>query len=159
MYKEKILQEAVNQGVTSAAQVAYILATALHETNKTMEPVKEAYWLSETWRKNNLRYYPYYGRGFVQLTWKANYKKYSKILDIDLVSDPDKVMDPDISAFIIVHGMKHGTFTGKSLDDFITKNSIDFYNARKIINGLDKARTIETLAKSYLTKLQDTRFT
>ena len=55
-------------------QAAYVLATAWHETNQTMLPVIEAYWLSEEWRKKNLRYYPWYGRGFVQLTWQDNYK-------------------------------------------------------------------------------------
>lgn len=30
---------------------AYMLATAYWETNETMQPVIEAYWLSEAWRK------------------------------------------------------------------------------------------------------------
>jgi hypothetical protein len=42
-------------------QVAYQLATVHWETNRTFEPVREAYWLSEEWRKRNLRYYPFYG--------------------------------------------------------------------------------------------------
>ena len=56
------------------AWCAYGLATAWWETNKTMQPVREAYWLSEAWRKPNLRYYPHYGRGYVQLTWKGDDK-------------------------------------------------------------------------------------
>ena len=36
-------------------QAAYILATAYWETARTMHPVVEAYWLSEEWRKKNLR--------------------------------------------------------------------------------------------------------
>lgn len=59
-------------------KAAYVIATSYWETNKTMVPVKEAYWLSENWRKDNLRYYPWYGRGYVQLTWEDNYKKASK---------------------------------------------------------------------------------
>src|SRR5438045_92240 len=55
------------------AWVAYGLATAWHETAAQMQPVREAYWLSEDWRKANLRYFPWYGRGFVQITWQANY--------------------------------------------------------------------------------------
>src|SRR5690554_6137901 len=81
-------------------QLAYLLATAMRETGHTMKPVKEAYWLSEAWRKKNLRYYPWYGRGYVQLTWEENYKKAQKILGLGtkLTDNPDSVMDPDISA-------------------------------------------------------------
>ena len=48
-----------------------VLATVEWETNKTFQPVREAYWLNEDWRRAHLKYYPYYGRGFVQLTWKS----------------------------------------------------------------------------------------
>ena len=51
-------------------QAAYVLATAYWETARTMEPVREAFWMSEEWRRANLRYFPWYGRGFVQLTWE-----------------------------------------------------------------------------------------
>ena len=36
-------------------QLAYLLATAFWETARTMQPVVEAFWLSEAWRKKNLR--------------------------------------------------------------------------------------------------------
>ena len=49
-------------------QAAYTLATAYWETNRTMKPVEEAYWLSDAWRKANLRYYPWHGRGYTQTT-------------------------------------------------------------------------------------------
>ena len=38
------------------AFTAYALATASHETAHTMQPVREAFWLSENWRRANLRY-------------------------------------------------------------------------------------------------------
>ena len=63
---------------TPPAYCAYALATAFHETNGTMQPVREAYFLkgnAEAWRKAHLRYYPWYGRGFVQLTWQRNYQR------------------------------------------------------------------------------------
>ncbi|WP_242049006.1 glycoside hydrolase family 19 protein [Planktothrix sp. FACHB-1365] len=52
------------------------------------------------------------GRGYVQLTWNYNYRKYSDVLGLDLVNDPDLVMRPDIALFILIHGMKWGVFTG-----------------------------------------------
>ena len=76
----------------SGPQWAYIFATVFHETNATFLPVREAYWMSEDWRKRNFRYYPYYGRGFVQITWEANYLTYKKLLGIDLVKNPDSEM-------------------------------------------------------------------
>ena len=111
---------------------------------------KEAYWLSESWREHNLRYYPYYGRGFVQLTWKKNYEKYAKILGYDIVADPDRVMDNNVSLFVLVHGFKHGTFTGKKLEDYINTSVCDFIDARRCINGTDKAVEIAHQAEEFL---------
>lgn len=151
---EAIKYECDQQGLPLATQKAYVIATVDHETNHTFKPVKEAYWLSEAWRKKNLRYYPYYGRGFIQLTWEVNYEKYSKILKYDFVKDPDHVMDPNISLFILVHGFKHGTFTGKKLEDYITTSRADFYGARRCVNGTDKASLIASKAKEYLDGLR-----
>jgi len=130
-------------------QLAYVLATAYHETAHTMKPVREAFWLSESWRRKNLRYFPWYGRGFVQLTWEANYIRAGKELGVDLTTNPDKVMEPAISAKILVHGSAKAWFTKYRLSDFITLQKSDFVGARRIINGTDKARAIAKLARQY----------
>lgn len=130
-------------------QLAYVLATAYWETARTMKPVREAFWLSESWRRKNLRYYPWYGRGFVQLTWERNYIKAGKELGLDLTTNPDKVMEPDISAKILVHGSAKAWFTKYKLSDFITLTKSDFVGARRIINGTDKARAIADIARQY----------
>lgn len=119
-------------------QLAYLLATALWETSHTMKPVKEAYWLSESWRKKNLRYYPWYGRGYVQLTWEENYKKAQEILKLGkkLTNNPDAVMEPDISAEILIVGSRDGWFRkGHTLARYITLQKSNFFEAREIING------------------------
>ena len=155
-----IIKECARQGL-SKAHTAYVLATAKWETNHTLKPVKEAYWLSEAWRKANLRYYPWYGRGYVQLTWKENYIKAGKKLGIDLTTNPDKVMEPEVSAKILVTGMKEGWFRGnKKLSDFVR-----FEEMRDIING-DSAKvnkgsgkridvTIADIAREYEKALPD----
>lgn len=130
-------------------QAAYVLATAYWETARTMEPVREAFWLSEDWRKANLRYYPWYGRGFVQLTWETNYHKAGAELGLDLTTDADKVMQPEISAEILVVGSRDGWFTGKRLDDYITLQTSNYRGARRIINGTDKAAAIAEIAREY----------
>lgn len=130
-------------------QAAYILATAYWETARTMKPVKEAYWLSEEWRRNNLRYYPHYGRGYVQLTWKANYKKAGDVLGVDFLSYPDLLLEPENAARILVQGSMEGWFTGKKISDYITLKKSDFRNARRVINRMDKASEIAKLARQY----------
>lgn len=153
MYKQLIIDTCKKEGLLRN-EAAYVLGTADWETNHTFKPVKEAYWLSEDWRKKNLRYYPWYGRGFVQLTWERNYIKAAQRLGINLTTNPDKVMEPEISAKILVIGMKDGWFTGKKLSDYITLQKSDFLNARRIVNGTDKAAEIRDLAKKYDAELK-----
>lgn len=149
-----ILRECRDFGCTRN-QTAYILATAYWETARTMEPVREAFWLTEDWRRKNLRYYPWYGRGFVQLTWEANYKKAGEKLGRDFLSDPDAVMDASASAKIIVVGMMEGWFTGKALPLYVNDNASDYRQARRVVNGRDKADEIAALARAYETDLHD----
>jgi hypothetical protein len=77
------------------------LATVAIETASTFAPVREAFWLSEEWRRQNLRYYPYYGRGHLQLTWRENYATYGQQLGVDLVGNPDLALDPEVSARVL----------------------------------------------------------
>lgn len=138
-----ILGECRRSGL-SVKHTAYILATAKWETNHTMKPVREAYWLSEDWRRKNLRYYPWYGRGYVQLTWEANYIAAGRKLGMDLTTNPDDVMQPRVAARILVEGCKGGWFTGKKLSDYQT-----YEDMRRVVNGTDKARQIADIARQY----------
>jgi predicted chitinase len=85
-------------------------------------------------------------RGYVQLTWKANYAKYGQILGIDLVNKPELACLPNVALFVLVHGFKTGSFTGKKLSDYVNSQKVDFVNARRVINGLDKAQKIADMA-------------
>jgi hypothetical protein len=121
--------------------LAYMLATAYHETNQQMIPVREAYWLSEKWRKAHLSYYPYYGRGYVQLTHSDNYDKAGKVVGQDLVKDPDLALDPAIAAAVMFMGMEKGWFRrspdGKphDLPRYFSATTDDPVGARNIVNG------------------------
>lgn len=138
--------------------IAYALATIKHETAGTFRPIKE-YRNSpgSKGRKNQDRYWltGYYGRGFVQLTWKDNYKKAAKATGFDLVNKPDLAMDPHVAFQIMTWGMHTGAFTGKKLSDFIKGRSTDYRNARTIINRLDKAALIAGYAKLFEDILKD----
>ena len=90
------------------------------------------------------------GRGFVQITGRGNYIKASKVVGVDLVSNPEKANDWEIAYTILTVFTRTGMFTGVKLNDFLNAKETDFYNARKVINGLDKAAQIEVYAKEYL---------
>lgn len=76
----------------------------------------------------------YRGRALPQLTGKENYDKFSDVLGIDLVNDPDAANDADVSVMILMVGMQNGMFTGKKLSDFISGDRADYVGARAIIN-------------------------
>lgn len=149
---ELILSEAIQRG-TPRNHLAYVLATSIHETAFTMQPVREGLGVSDAWRKRHLRYYPYYGRGLTQLTWKANYQKVSEKYGVDFVSDPDLALNPQYSVKILFDGMENGWFTGKRFEDYIDSNdendaldTEEFKRARRIINGVDRAAQIAKYA-------------
>lgn len=137
-------------------QAAYVLATAWHETNQTMLPIKEygSYKYLSKYDTGKLARdlgntseadgdgQKYAGRGHVMITGTYNYKKIGKKIGVDLFNNPDLALVPDNSVKILVMGMKEGWFTGKKLSDYITRTTKDYKNARRIVNGLDKAQKI-----------------
>ncbi len=162
---EAVLSAAKAEGWPFAF-TGYALATACHETAYTMQPVREAFWLSENWRRRNLRYYPFYGRGYVQLTWKANYEKADRELELGgrLTDNLDLALDPDIAAKIMVRGMQEGWFAGDRTGQRHTlkrhlpvdgaASATQFTAARRIINGTDKAGKIAREAIKFQIALQ-----
>lgn len=152
-----ILKEFNGRELKIKEQLAYIYATAYHECHnpkypeKRMTPMEE--FGGQTYLKGK-KYYPYYGRGFVQITWKENYEKYAPkvkaIFGVDILKNPELLLRVDISAYIAVDGMVYGRFTGKKLSDYITATKTDFPNARRIINGTDKMAQIAGYASLFL---------
>lgn len=150
---------------------AYILATAYHETAQTMQPVRETMAstdakavsiLDNAFKKGQLPWVktPYWhfdsagktwiGRGYCQLTHKDNYIKASQKLGVDLLSDPNKAMDPKIASQILVRGSMEGWFTGKSLWDYS-----NYKDMRRVINGTERAALVATYAEQFEKALND----
>lgn len=136
--------------------LAYVLATTYHETAATMQPIEE-YGLGEGRDygvPDPVTGQTYYGRGYVQLTWKENYQRGEQVVvnfqtmknDMPLVMQPGLTLTPWVSAQIAINGMAEGWFTGKSLGNYLTDSETDYVNARRIINGTDKAQTIAAYA-------------
>lgn len=113
----------------------------------------------DQWRKSNLRYYPWHGRGFVQLTWADNYIKAEEKLGVPLTASPELAMEADVASSVIVSGMIEGWFTGKKLSDYINDSKCDYVSARRIINGMDKASTIAKVAEEYEVALAKSGYT
>lgn len=151
------------------AWAAYGLATGWWETNKRMQPVEEGYYLGAKAAafQRKLRYYPYFGRGDVQLTWRGDDREphygYARAdaelgLNGELLKDPSLALRPDISAKVMVRGMEAGWFTGKTLSDYLPHSGAAaadaFRQARRIINGQDKAAEIAGIAAMFQAALE-----
>lgn len=151
-------------------QFAYMMATIKHETAATYRPISEygnkSYFdkydpiLAKTTKHRDRAIrmgntvegdgYKYRGRGFVQLTWKNNYKEAGRICHQDMVKNPDLVMDPKHAFYIMYDGMINGIFTGVCLDDCVKQGSVpDYKKARRIINGNDKCDLIAMYAEKF----------
>lgn len=138
--------------------LAYLLATVFHETDRQFQGIRE-------YGKGKGRKYgvpdkatgqTYYGRGFVQLTWKDNYQKFSNLCDKDFVHNPDLVLELFYCVKIAFIGMVGGYFTGKKLSDYFNDKKEDWINARRIINGTDKANLIADYAKKFYSAISYT---
>lgn len=151
--------------LTDLRWAAYMLATVKHECGNEWRPITERgnrayfnkYEPGTKIGKNLGNTQPgdgwlYRGRGYVQLTGRANYAAMTKALGLgpeeDLVKDPDQALRPMISYRIMSYGMRNGTFTGKKLSDYISGDKCDYKNARRIINGLDRWDVIKGYAET-----------
>lgn len=146
-------------GFQDARWIAYALATIKHECADTWQPIAErgrpAYFakyepgtelgrqLGNVFLGDGVRYK---GRGYVQITGRRNYDAMTKALSLgntdNLVTFPERALDPSIAYRILSHGMRHGTFTGKSLGHYIKGAVCSYVKARRVINGNDRAELI-----------------
>jgi putative chitinase len=153
--QENLLTQWENRPYTDVRWLAYILATTIHETAATMQPITE--YGSQSYLQGK-PYWPYIGRGYVQLTWEDNYAKARDKLGLsgsdDLVKYPDRALDPVIAADVIFLGMAEGWFTGKALPDYFNDSKDDPVNARQIVNGNDDDDLIAGYHRKFLDALK-----
>ena len=162
-----------NWHIRSIGWLAYMLATTKHETASTMQPIDEygdaAYFTQMYENRSDLGNTApgdgarFHRRGFVQLTGRANYTAMTGVVRSifpdapDFTEHPDAVKDDRYAAVIMFDGMFCGVFTGWALKNFIGDplqgQIVDYFHARKIINGMDRADLIEGYAKKFATAL------
>lgn len=170
---------------TVLPQIAYFLATAWHETARTMQPIVErgprAYFRKYDIGKLAKRLgntpdedgdgYLYRGRGYVQNTGKGNAIKAGKALSgryytnskgeqfmvraDTFVKNPELLLITEVSYDDAIDGMFTGRYTGKAIQDYLNSKRKDYLNARRVINGTDCALQIAQHAEKFEAILQD----
>jgi putative chitinase len=122
--------------------LAYELATTYHETGKAMWPIEEyGKGQGQSYGKQDPQTgQTYYGRGYVQLTWRDNYRKATVELGLkgkdDLEYHAERALDPSIAADVMFEGMTEGWFRPPNkLSTYFNATMNDPYEAREIING------------------------
>lgn len=152
--------------------VAYMLATVKLECANTFQPITEfgapSYFnkyepdtakgqeLGNTQPGDGVRYK---GRGYVQITGRANYARLGNALGLgnSFVDEPVRVLEPINAYRIMSLGMRDGLFTRRKLGGCINDSSCDYVAARKIINGQNKADEIASYAQQFETALTAAR--
>jgi hypothetical protein len=167
---EAVLTRFCARGWSDPRWLAYMLATAHHETGGTMRAVRETFAESNDqaverlerafrggklptvktpyWRPD-AKGLSYYGRGLVQITHRENYVTMSRVVGHDLVAEPDLALRLDVAATILVVGMSEGLFSGAKLGDFFSGMRADWTGARRVVNGRDRARAIAAKAQIF----------
>ncbi|MGV1823243.1 hypothetical protein [Agrobacterium vitis] len=176
---DAILDEWVAQGLTDIRWLAYMFATAFHETGQAMQPVSEnlkysALGLQKTFPKYfsardaqayagqperiaNRAYANRLGNGDEASGdgWRYRGRGLVQITGrgnyetFGLDSNPDRALVDQVAVKIMFTGMTGGLFTGDRLTDHFTLKGSDWVNARKIINRLDRAQDIAGYAKAF----------
>jgi putative chitinase len=131
--------------------LAYALATTKWETSSEMQPIEE---YGKGGDSSYAQVDPetgqaYYGRGYVQLTWRDNYARADKELGLTDARScewhAENALDLTIAADVMFRGMMEGWFrtaddgTKETLAKYFSDTRDDPYEAREIING-DKTK-------------------
>lgn len=138
-------------GDSNVRHLAYLLATKKWETAHTMQPIREyGRGKGKPYGKIDSTGKAPYGRGDVQLTWRDNYVRADRELNLGgrLAADYDLALNPEIAVRVLITGSLEGWFTGKKLGDYS-----NFKDMRRVINGTDKAAQIAAIADGFLAAL------
>jgi hypothetical protein len=143
-----ILRACAKAGVTDSAQLAYILATAEHETNhfRTMEEYQKT---------------PYdsggVGEGMIQVTWcdkkqfvfqKLGLSAYRGVTD-------KRLQQPTIAADALCRGIKEGWYGQmRPIGQCISGRQADYGCARQQVNDHDRVEEIANYARNFRRALQ-----
>ncbi len=150
--------------------LAYMLATAHHETGRMMQPVRETFassdaqatarldrafqlgkltWVKTPYWRPDAEGKAWFGRGLVQITHKSNYEKLGRVIGVDLLNNPSLALDLEVAIEIMFEGMIRGEFTRVALRSKFNGSKEDWRGARAIINGVERADLVASYGKAY----------
>lgn len=154
--------------------LAYMLATAHHETGGRLQPVRETFAATDEeaidrldrafaagrlpqvsapyWRRDALGR-SWLGRGLVQITHRRNYARLAALTGIDLLARPERAMEMAAAVEILFTGMLRGAFTGQRLEDHFSDARADWVGARRIVNGRDRAEKVAGYGRAFFAAL------
>jgi Chitinase class I len=155
--------------LTDNRWLAYVLATAFHETGEDLQPVREGFCGSDQCSINavtrlfnngriSINYAlpeangnSYFGRGLVQITFADNYLRLGQAIGIDsqLFDNPSLALDMNMAVRIMFKGMIDGLFTNSSLGDFFNDSITDWDGARTIINPGDLGQLVGDFGRKF----------
>ena len=139
------LERSQARGAACPRALAYALATATWETGGAMRPLEET--VDSPWR----------GRGFVCASGQDFYAKASDLCGVDLVAEPDKLLDPNTAADVLLGGLESGAFTGESISRFFGPDAIDWVGARRAVGDMTEAHRVAGIARAYWVALQGSK--
>lgn len=161
---EYLFNTFISERYSDLRLLAYALATVRIECGSNMVPVREGFKATDAQARAHVnRYgrayakaYPiagggdavYYGRGYVQLTWRKNY------LQEGIEDNPDKALEPEWAAQLLFKGLLDGRWNGQGhgLMYYLDRN--DTYNARRTVNVTNKADIVADWYKDFLETLE-----
>lgn len=130
-----IWQELQRRGIVSIQPVVALIATVGVECK--FAPIEEQgnaayfqrmYGKRDDYEVDEHGLWKWRGRGFIQLTGKANYEKYGAKIGQNLICDPGFALVPSFAAQVLIEYMlDHGCFTWASRGHWL--------NVRKLVNG------------------------
>lgn len=150
---ERFDELAEDHDVTTRLRLCHFLAQAAHETDgfRTLEEYGgPAYFiryegrrdLGNTQAGDGIRYH---GRGIFQLTGRANYRRLSQLLGIDLEAEPERAKEPETSLRVaFAYWSERAINTAADADDI--------ERVTKLING---GRNGLAERRRYLTKAKE----
>jgi hypothetical protein len=122
-------------GIADRSTVIAAIATVVTEVGLAFEPINErgdaAYFAQYDGRLGNTA--PgdgakYHGRGYIQLTGRANYRQYGQKLGIPLERRPDFALKPKVAAAVLAH-----YFKDRGIHASAAKG--DWQQVRRSVNG------------------------
>lgn len=144
-----IVRTALEYGISDPRQIAYMIASAEHETGN-FRTAREDNGRNHARERGYSGGENYYGRGYVQTTHDHRYAEMDRALGLNgrLVANPDlAATDAHLGAQLLVVGVARGLYTGVAIHRYVGGENADYENARRTVNGTDRAELVAGYAR------------